>query len=213
LLSWWPIFTEIVLSNFLNMSDMLDQLVQLVRENAQQNVVANPAIPNDQNDAVIGEATQSIAAGLQNALANGNVREVMGLFNSDGQVDNNNPVVNNISGNLIGSLTEKFGLNSGAASSIAGSLIPAVLGSLVKKTNDPSDNGFSLDGIFSSLTGGSTNGMNLGGLLGKFAGGLDKDGDGDVDLQDLMGMISNGAKQQQSSGGGLGGLLGGLFGR
>lgn len=194
------------------MSDMLDQLVQLVRENAQQTVVANPAVPNEQNDAIIGEASHSIAAGLQDALARGNVQEVMGLFNSNGQVDNSNPLVNNISGNLISSLTEKFNLNSGTAASIAGSLIPAVLGSLVKKTNDPADNGFSLDGIFSSLTGGSTNGVNLGSLLGKFAGGLDKDGDGDVDMQDLMGMISNGAKQQQSNGG-LGGLLGGLFGR
>ncbi|RPD40151.1 hypothetical protein [Chitinophaga barathri] len=191
---------------------MLDQLVQLVRENAQETVVANPAIPNEQNDAVIGEATHSIASGLQDALANGNVKEVMGLFNSNGQVDSQNPLVNNISGNLISNLTQKFNLNSGAAASLAASLIPTVLGSLVKKTNDPSDNGFSLDGIFGSLTGGSTNGMNLGGLLGKFAGGLDKDGDGDVDMQDLMGMISNGAKQQQGSGG-LGGLLGGLFGK
>lgn len=191
---------------------MLDQLVQLVRDSAQETVVANPAIPNEQNDAVIGEASHSIASGLQEALASGNVKDVMGLFNSNGQVDNNNPVVNNISGNLISSLTEKFNLNGSTAAAIAGSLIPSVLGSLVKKTNDPSDNGFSLDGIFSSLTGGSTQGLNLGGLLGKFAGGLDKDGDGDVDLQDMVGMISNGAKQQQGSGG-LGGLLGGIFGK
>ncbi|MGN7719349.1 hypothetical protein [Chitinophaga sp. 22620] len=189
---------------------MLDQLVQLVRENAQETVVANPAIPNEQNEAVIGEATHSIASGLQDALANGNVKEVMGLFNSNGQVDSQNPVVNNISGNLISNLTQKFNLNSGTAASIAASLIPAVLGSLVKKTNDPSDNGFSLDSIFGSLTGGSTNGVNLGGLLGKF--GLDKDADGDVDMQDLVGMISSGAKQQQGSGG-LGGLLGNLFGK
>ncbi|GEP95379.1 hypothetical protein [Chitinophaga cymbidii] len=191
---------------------MLDQLLQLVRDNAQDAVVANPAVPNDQNEAVIGEATKTVATGLQDALASGNLKDVMGLFNSNGQVDNSNPVVNNISGNLIGNLQEKFNLNGGTAASIAGSLIPAVLGSLVKKTNDPNDNGFSLDGIFSSLTGGSTQGLNLGGLLGKFAGGLDKDGDGDVDLNDLTSMISNGAKQQQS-GGGLGGLLGGLFGK
>ncbi|WP_341834268.1 hypothetical protein WJU16_14825 [Chitinophaga pollutisoli] len=41
---------------------MLDQLVQLVRENAQETVVANPAVPNEQNDAVIGEATPSQTA-------------------------------------------------------------------------------------------------------------------------------------------------------
>lgn len=191
---------------------MLDQLVQLVRDSAQETVVANPDIPNEQNDAVIGEASHSIASGLQEALASGNVKDVMGLFNSNGQVDNSNPVVNNISGNLISSLKEKFNLNGSSAAAIAGSLIPSVLGSLVKKTNDPSDNGFSLDGIFSSLTGGSSQGLNLSSLLGKFAGGLDKDGDGDVDLQDMMGMISNGAKQQQGNGG-LGGLLGGIFGK
>jgi hypothetical protein len=191
---------------------MLDQLVQLVRDSAQETVVANPAIPNEQNDAVIGEASHSIASGLQEALASGNVKDVMGLFNSNGQVDNSNPVVSNIAGNLISSLKEKFNLNGSTAAAIAGSLIPSVLGSLVKKTNDPADNGFSLDGIFSSLTGGSTQGLNLGSLLGKFAGGLDKDGDGDVDLQDMVGMISNGAKQQQGSGG-LGGLLGGIFGK
>lgn len=191
---------------------MLDQLLQLVRENAGEAVVNNPQVPNEQNDAVIGEATQSIAGGLQNALAEGQIGDVMSLFNGDGQVDDQNPVVNNISGDLIGNLTKKFNLDGGTAASIAGSLIPKVLGSLVNKTNDPNDNGFSLDGIFSSLTGGSTQGINLGGLLGKFKGGLDKDKDGDVDMQDLVGMISNGAKQQQS-GGGLGGLLGGLFGK
>lgn len=188
---------------------MLDNLLQLVRDNAQETVVANPAIPNEQNEAVIGETTNTIAAGLQDALAKGNLSDVMSLFNGNGQVDNSNPVVNNISGNLIDTLKQKFNLNGSSAASIAASLIPTVLGSLVKKTNDPNDNGFSLDSIFGSLTGGSTQGLNLGGLLGKF--GMDKDGDGDVDMNDLKNMISNGAKQQQGSGG-LGGLLGGLFG-
>ncbi len=77
---------------------MLDQLVQLVRENAQETVVANPAVPNEQNDAVIGEASHSIAEGLQSALANGNVNEVMGLLNGNSAPDGANPLVNGIQG-------------------------------------------------------------------------------------------------------------------
>ena len=196
----------------LNYITMLYQLVALVLSHARQAGVANPAVPNEQNEAVIGEATHSIAAGLQDALAQGNVQDVMSLFGSDGQVDSSHPVVNNIAGNLVSSLTQKFNLNSGTAASIASSLIPSVLGSLVKKTNDPNDTVFSLDGISTALTGGSTQGMDLGGLLGKFTGSLDQNGDGKLDLSDLTAAISGGAKQQQSSGG-IGGLLGSLFGK
>ncbi|UYQ93083.1 DUF937 domain-containing protein [Chitinophaga horti] len=191
---------------------MLDQLLQLVKSSANEAVVNNPAVPNEQNEAVISEASNAVATGLQNELANGNTQGVLSLLSGKAEANESNPVVNNISGNLVGSLVQKFGLNSGTASQIAGALIPMVLGKLVKKTNDPGDSSFNLPDILNSLTGGSASGLNLGGVLAKL--GLDKDGDGDVDFQDLTSMLSKGAKQQQQQkgeSGGLGGLLGGLF--
>jgi hypothetical protein len=69
-----------------------------------------------------------------------------------------------------------------------------------------------LQSIFSSLTGGSSNGLDLQGLLGRVTqGGLDKDGDGDTDLNDVINMVKGGASQQ-SGGGGMMDLVKGLFG-
>ena len=59
-------------------------------------------------------------------------------------------------------------------------------------------------------------GLDLQGLLGKVTqgGGLDRDGDGDTDLNDVINMVKGGASQQQQSGeGGMMDLVKGLFGR
>ncbi|CAL1521410.1 hypothetical protein [Chitinophaga sp. MM2321] len=194
---------------------MLEQLMELVRENAQGAVVNNPDVPNEKNEAVIGAATESIASGIQQQLASGNAKEVLALLGGQADVSaQDNPVVGNISNNLVGTLLEKFNLDKGTAMKLASTLIPGVLGSLVSKTNDPANSSFSLDGILNSLTGGSAQGINLQGVLGKLKGGLDKDGDGDVDFNDLTSLLSNGAQQQQqgNSGGGIGGLLKNLLG-
>jgi hypothetical protein len=76
--------------------------------------------------------------------------------------------------------------------------VPGVINDLVKKTNDPEDKSFDIQGIFDKLSGGSTSGFNVQGLLNKFkAAGLDKDGDGDTDLKDLMKMVTDfGAKSK-----------------
>jgi hypothetical protein len=86
------------------------------------------------------------------------------------------------------------------------SLLPGVLGSLVKKTNDPNDKSVDLGSIFSSLTGGKTGGIDFGKML-------DRDGDGSS-LDDIAGMLTGGAKDAMGNkSGGLGDMLGGLFGK
>lgn len=179
---------------------MLDNLMNLIKEQAGSAIIDNPAIPNDRNEEAIAATSQSITGGLQNLLSSGGVKQVLSLFAAEESTISSSPVTQQVSGNVIQDLMQKFNLDQGQATNIAGGMVPNILQNLVKKTNDPSDNSFDIQGIFNSLSGGRTGGMNIQGLLGKFAaGGLDKDGDGDVDMQDLMAMFSGG----QGGGGGM----------
>ena len=173
---------------------MLDNLINLVREQAGDSIINNPAVPNAQNEEVIAATGSSITGGLQNMLASGGgLQNILKLFGGQDQPDSNNPVVQNLSGNVIQQLMSKFGLDQQAASGIAGNTVPDVLKKLISKTNDPNDNSFDIQGIFNHLSGGQTQNTNIQGLLGKFtSGSLDKDGDGDTDMQDVMAMFSGG---------------------
>lgn len=171
---------------------MLDNLINLIRQNAGDSIINNPAIPNERNEEAVQETGNSIISSIQNALSGGQAGDVMSMF-SRGNADNNNPVVQQASGNLISRLMQRFGLDSNQASGIAGSLIPQVMRQFAQKTADPNDQGFDAQNIFNQLSGGKTAGLDMQGILQKLKTGLDQDKDGDLDMQDLKGAFSGGA--------------------
>lgn len=194
---------------------MLEQLLNMVKEQAGAAIIQNPDIPNERNEEAVADVTNNIAGGLQQALAGGQFNDVLRLLGGQGGDLQSNPLANQLSGNAVESLMNKFNLNQGQAGNVVNSLLPGVLQKLISKTNDPSDNSIDLQSIFSSLTGGKTGGLDLQGLLGRVTkGGLDRDGDGDTDLNDIINMVKGGAaEQQQSGGGGMMDMVKGLFGR
>ena len=194
---------------------MLEQLLNMVKEQAGNAIIQNPDIPNNRNEEAVADVTNNIAGGLQQALAGGQFNDVLRLLGGQGGDLQSNPLANQLSGNAIESLMNKFNLNQGQAGNVVNSLLPGVLQKLISKTNDPSDNSIDLQSIFSSLTGGKTGGLDLQGLLGRVTqGGLDRDGDGDTDLNDIISMVKGGAaEQQQRGGGGMMDMVKGLFGR
>ena len=188
---------------------MFEQLTDLVKQFGGDAVVNNTAVPNEHNEAVMNEASASILDGLKGMVANGNISNLAGLFQGDNASDASNPVVKQLTDKLSGSLGEKFGLNSDAASGVAGSLIPKVLGSLVNKAKDPNDSSFQISDIINAVSGGGSQAS--GGIMdaiSKYGGqfGLDQDGDGQVGISDAVAAVSKNS-------GGLGGLLGKLFGK
>lgn len=180
---------------------MFDQLVKLVADNAQDLIVNNSAVPNQHNDAAINEAASAIQNGLAGAVQQGNLQDIMGMF-SNGQNAGSNPLVQNITQQLAGSLGSKLGVDGAQAQNIATSLIPMIVGQLVNKTNDPNDNSFDLNDIMSKVTGGNSGGIDFKNVLTQF-----QQGGGNMDLGNIAGQLLDGNKS------GLGGLLGNIFGK
>ncbi|MEO5562714.1 MAG: DUF937 domain-containing protein [Chitinophagaceae bacterium] len=168
---------------------MFENLIKLVRQNAGDTIIDNPAIPNERNDEAVHETGNSIIDTLKQALAGGNVKDVMKIFSGDSAQVNNNPLTRQASGSLIEKLISQFGLDGQQATKVADNLVPNVMNQLSQKTANPSDKSFDIQSIFNHLSGGKTGGMDIQGLLSKFKRGLDTDHDGDVDMQDLKGLF------------------------
>jgi hypothetical protein len=195
---------------------MLENLFELVKQYGQQEVVENTDIPNEQNEAVMAEASYAVAGTLQNALASGQADEVMHMFNSGSSAQiMSNPVAQNMQAGFIDNITSKLGINKNVAMGLAATLIPMVVSKLVKRTRStaPEDSGFDLSGLIGSLTGGggAGGGLDIGGLINQFTGGGGGQ-QGGFDLQNIISQVTNGAQQQQG-GGGLMNLIQGFFGK
>ena len=193
---------------------MLEELFNLVKNEAQKTVIDNPDVPNEQNNDIVAEATNTVASGLRNIVAGGGAQNLLSLFGKGNQQGSggllSNPIVNMMIGHFADKLMNKFKLGGSQASNIAGSLIPNVLSGLVNKTNDPSNNGFSLDGLLNSITGGQNSQVTQqqsggsGGGLSDILGQLGGSGGGG--LMDIVSQLAGGAQSQQQKNGG-GGLM------
>ena len=202
---------------------MLEQLFNLVKGSANDAVIKNTDVPDDHNNEVIAEATNTVASGLRNVVAGGGLQSIISLFtNKDQQGAGNkgllsNAIVNMMTGHFAGKLMSKFNLADNKASNVAHSLIPAVIGNLIHKTNDPANNGFSLEGLLNSITGGKSNeviqeqensgnsGFNFRDLIGQFTGGGQQNTGGNG-IMDIISKLAGGAQAQQQKNG-SGGLM------
>jgi hypothetical protein len=185
-------------NNKLTKRTMLEQLMGLIQDHSQDAIVNNPAIPNEHNNSAMETIMGAITGGMQQhaQAGQGGMAGLAGLLG--GQSGNggsglmSNPIVAGIAQQAIGGLMAKFGMGNGAAAGIVSQVLPGVLGSMISKTNDPQDSSFNMSDIMGVMADGKVDMGDIMNIAGKFMGG--------------------GQQQQAQGGGGLGGLLGGLFG-
>ena len=185
---------------------MLKELFDLVKGEATETVINNPDVPNQYNNDVVAEATNTVASGLRNVVAGGGVQNILSMFggNTNKKSLLSNPIVAMMMGHFASKLINKFKMGTSQANNLSGNLIPNVLGSLINKSNDPNDSAFSLEKLLASITGGRSNQVTsqsggIGGLLKQLNGGGQSNGGGFLDIvKDLAG----GAQEQQQRNGG-----------
>jgi hypothetical protein len=183
---------------------MFEQLSQLAQQFGQDSVVNNTAVPNEKNEAVLAEASNSVVSGLQKIVSQGGIDQLAGLFQGNNPTDQSNPVVQKLTQELSGNLGEKFGINASDASGVASKLIPQIVGALVGKAKDPNSS-FEISDIIGAISSGGGDKAGIMDAISKYGGqfGLDQNADGKVDINDAMDAVNKKA----------GGMLGGLFGK
>lgn len=188
---------------------MLEQLTQLVNQFGQKAVVENNAIPNELNEQVKQETGNSILESLQGLASGGGMDMITGLLQGNGaQVSSgNNPLVDMITKTVVSNLGSKLGIENQAALGVASSMIPNILSSLVGNAKDPNVQGFQVSDLVGMISGGDNNTQSS--IMSKIGTSLlDQNGDGKLDIADAMSALSG----NKSGGGGIGGMLSGLFG-
>lgn len=129
---------------------MIENLKQLVKESAQNAIIQNSDIPNEQNEAAIDAASGSIFDTLKDQLSSGNIGSLIDTFKGGNIQDS--AVVQQASAAFVNKLGE-MGINPDSAQNIASSIIPGIIDKFVNKTNDPNDNSFNISDIVSKIAG------------------------------------------------------------
>ena len=127
---------------------MLENLIQLVKENAGEAIINNPAIPNELNDSAIESTAGSIFDSLKNQFAGGGGTDMITNLLQGDQNAGSSPVTSGVLSDTISGLVSKLGISQEAAAGVVSQILPKVIDSLKSKTNDPNDNSFDFEGIW-----------------------------------------------------------------
>jgi hypothetical protein len=163
-------------------------------------------------------STPGGAQGLMNALSSKHDGSILdnlgGLFGGGVEqsvMDDGAGILGHVFGSkqpqVENALSSKSGIDAGSVAQILKIAAPILLGYLGKQTRQQNvSSPDALSGLLGGLMGGNKTANKQQSLIETF---LDSDGDGSV-IDDLAGMVLSGGGQKKS---GLGGLLGGLFGK
>ncbi|NJM79334.1 MAG: DUF937 domain-containing protein [Flavobacterium sp.] len=196
-------------------SDTGKQLISSITEKTGINASQATAVVSSSLPAMLGAMKNNVSndggSGLLGALTggrhDGSILDNLGGFFNGGDFSEGSKILGHVLGGkqdtVVNNLSQNTGVDTGIISKILPMLAPIIMGYLAKQTK----------------SNGVTDGAGLGGLLGGLLGGsgggsgsiltsvLDQNGDGKLDASDAMAALSGKKK------GGLGSLLGGLFGR
>lgn len=153
---------------------MIDQLKDLIRDNAQEAIFNNSDVPNNKNEEAVDAASHSITDVLKDKVSSGQLKDILSGGKDAAESNLSTDIMQNFSGKLKG-----LGIDEGISQNIAKSVIPIVISKVLGQGKGSADLG--LEQILSQVGGGNFDLSSLGKLLG----GSGKDSKGS--LGDIMG--------------------------
>jgi len=126
---------------------VIEVIRKLVLENSQGLIANNPAVPSEQQDALINLVADELLAALENLFKNpGQISAVMsGLSSSD--------LVSQLSSKLADRVAAETGISLTSAESLSSQLMPRVMAAFGTKLMDPSNTEITLESVLKHFTG------------------------------------------------------------
>lgn len=157
---------------------MLDQIINLVKEQGTEYFKNQTDVPNAEAEQTAASAGESIFEGLKEQVLSGNLDGVKELLSGEGKLDNNNPIVKQITEVFNSKVSSAEGISTEPAQGAAEGGIPALLQSVVGKfmSKEETDSKFDVAELAKSVMGDEIEEKmdelkeGLGGMLGGFFG-------------------------------------------
>ncbi|WP_374950568.1 hypothetical protein [Mucilaginibacter sp.] len=130
---------------------MFEKLFLLVKNNAGEAVLNNPAIPEKYREAVLNDASSSIIEVLKSQMESGKLRDLVKYFQFTGIF--NNPLIASAVNKFANKLNNFYGIESREAMEISNKLIPPVMQELIKQSKSEQNKELALSAIISKLNG------------------------------------------------------------
>lgn len=165
-----------------------------------------------QGNMLSGDGASGLLGALTSGKHDGSILDNLSGFLGSGDFSDGGKILSHVLGNNLGAvengISKKTGVDSSIIAKILPMLAPIIMGYLGKQAKNKNVSSTTdLGGLLGGLLTGATSGNNSGGLGSSIlTGALDQNGDGKLDVSDAITAVT---KKK----GGLGGLLGGLFGK
>lgn len=130
---------------------MFQKLFSIVKSNADQAVIQNPAIPAKHRESVINEASSSIIEVLKGQMESGQIKNLIKFFQL--RKVGNSAMVTSIVNKFANRLNKFYDIDPASAQATAVGLIPPVMQQFVQQSQSGSSNEMALSSILSTLNG------------------------------------------------------------
>jgi len=149
---------------------MLESIIDMVKKEVSDVVLGQSDVPADKRDQVVETTTSALVNNMKDHFIPDNLSDLTKLFTggSSGTSTTGSSMASSLQSSVVSALSEKLGLNSSTANTIAAAVIPAVMSLFTKKVNDSNEPGFNIGSLIQSFTSGDGSGIL--GALGKLFG-------------------------------------------